>query len=302
MLADKKLVFIVGSARSGTTWLQRLLSQSPHAATAPETHLFSTYLRPLPEAWRKHQGTWIGLSHLISEDELVEWMRSFAGLCLGRLAASRPDASILIEKTPKHGERAADILRLFPEAFFVHVIRDPRAVVASLRAASRSWGATWAPGRVRDASRKWRKEVTNAREIPSLTERYTEVRYEDLHSDGPGEIMRLFSWMDEPVGREEAEAYATASAFEKASPAVRSAKEVDKRFLRRGEVDSWRRELSGSDIAIIESLTRKQMAELRYEPVAGRRDRMIAGARLQRYRLANKFAKAVRAGADRMKP
>ena len=78
--------------------------------------------------------------------------------------------------------------------------------------------------------------------------------------------------------------------------------DVDKQFYRRGEVDFWRRELSGSDIAIIERLTRKQMAALGYEPVAGRRDRMIAEARLRAYRAANKLAKAVRAGADRIKP
>ena len=62
------------------------------------------------------------------------------------------------------------------------------------------------------------------------------------------------------------------------------------------------RELSGSDIAIIERLTRKQMARLGYEPVAGRRDRMIAKARLRTYRAADKLACAMRAAADRLKP
>ena len=114
--------------------------------------------------------------------------------------------------------------------------------------------------------------------------------------------MRLFAWLGEPVSREEAESYVAASAFDKVRPTVSAPEEVDAQFFRRGEVDSWRRELSGSDIAIIERLTRKQMAELGYEPVAGRRDRMIAEARLQAYRAANKVAKAVRAGVDRIKP
>ncbi|MGZ9020920.1 MAG: sulfotransferase family protein [Rhodoplanes sp.] len=300
--AVTKFVFIVGSARSGTNWLRRLLSQSANVATGPETHLFSSYLQSLAESWRRHDGTHVGLSHLITEDELVEWMRGFAGLCLGRIADNRRGAGIVVEKTPKHGERAADILRLFPKAYFIHIIRDPRAVVPSLRAASRSWGSRWAPGNIRDASRKWRKDVMAIRSIPSLTERYREVRYEDLHANGADEIMRLFEWLGEPVGSEEAAAYVAASAFEKVRPKVASAADVDAQFYRRGEVDSWRRELSGSDIAIIERLTRKQMAEFGYQPVASRRDRMLAGARLQSYRLANKFAKAVRAGADRIKP
>jgi hypothetical protein len=301
MLANKKLVFIVGSARSGTNWLRRLLSQSPNVATGPETHLFSSYLRSLEDTWHRHRGTFVGLSHFISEDELAEWMRGFAGLCLGRIADARPGAQIVVEKTPKHGEYAPDILRLFPEAFFIHIIRDPRAVVPSLRAASRSWGSRWAPDRLADASRKWRRDVMNARRAASLTERYTEVRYESLHADGAAEIVRLFAWMGEPVSREEAEAYVAACAFDKVRTTV-AEEDVDKQFFRRGEVDSWRRELSGSDIAIIERLTRKQMAALGYEPVAGRRDRMIAEARLQAYRAANKLAKAMRAGADRIKP
>lgn len=302
MLTNKKLVLVVGSARSGTTWLQRLLSQWPYAATVQETHLFSNYLRSLPESWRRHEGSWTGLSHLISEDEFVEWMRGFAELCLGRIAEARPGARIVVEKTPKHGEYAADILRLFPEALFIHIIRDPRAVVPSLRAASGSWGSSWAPSRLADACRKWRTDVANARTAATLTKRYVEVRYEAFHADGPGEIMRLFAWLGEPVSREEAESYVAASAFDKVRPTVSAPEEVDAQFYRRGEVDSWRRELSGSDIAIIERLTRKQMAELGYEPVAGRRDRMIAEARLQAYRVANKAAKAVRAGADRIKP
>jgi len=301
MLANKDLVFIVGSARSGTNWLRRLLSQSPHVATGPETHLFSSYLLSLEETWHRHQGTRVGLPSLISEDELAQCISKFAELCLGRIAERRPAARIVVEKTPKHGEHAAKILRHFPKAFFIHIIRDPRAVVPSLRAASRSWGSKWAPGLLADASRKWRRDVEGARGAARLTERYREVRYEKLHADGPGEIMRLFAWLGEPVSRQEAEAYFSASAFEKVRPEVAS-NEVDAQFFRRGEVDSWRRELPGSDIAIIEQLTRTQMAALGYEPVAGRRDRMVAGARLHSYRLADKVAKAVRAGADRIKP
>lgn len=301
MLANKKLVFIVGCARSGTTWLQQLLSQSPNVATGPETHLFSSYLRSLEDTWHRRKGTYVGLSHLITEDELAGWTRSFAELCLGRIADARAGARIVVEKTPKHGEYGAAILRLFPEAFFIHIIRDPRAVVPSMRAASRSWGSSWTSGRLADGSRKWRRDVMNARRAASLTERYTEVRYESLHADRAAEIVRLFAWMGEPVSREEAEAYVAACAFNKVRTTV-AEEDVDKQFYRRGEVDSWRRELSGPDIAIIERLTRKHMAALGYQPVAGRRDQAIAVARLGAYVAANKLAKAVRAGADRIKP
>jgi hypothetical protein len=50
ILGGKKLVFVVGSTRSGTTWLHLLLSQSPAiAASVSETELFSQYMRSMVE-------------------------------------------------------------------------------------------------------------------------------------------------------------------------------------------------------------------------------------------------------------
>ncbi len=125
VLAGKKLVFIVGSGRSGTNWLRRLLSQSPNVATGPETHLFSSYLRSAAESWRHFDGSKVGLAHLISEEEMLAWMRDFADMCLGRIAEKRPNARIVLEKTPNHGGRGAEILQLFPDCYFIHIIRDP---------------------------------------------------------------------------------------------------------------------------------------------------------------------------------
>jgi hypothetical protein len=44
---NTKLVFLVGAPRSGTSWLQLLLSASPSIATATETYLFATYTQSL---------------------------------------------------------------------------------------------------------------------------------------------------------------------------------------------------------------------------------------------------------------
>ena len=114
--------------------------------------------------------------------------------------------------------------------------------------------------------------------------------------------MNLFEWIGEPITAANAKAYVDAAAFDKVRPPALLREEADRQFYRRGRVDSWRQELAGSEVAIIERLTRKQMAEFGYQPLASRGDRMLAAARLQSYRLANKFAKLVRASADRIKP
>ncbi|MBL8660787.1 MAG: sulfotransferase [Rhodospirillales bacterium] len=304
-LDDKKLVFIVGSPRGGTTWLQGLLSQAPFVSTTTETHIFSGYLRSASENWSRLKERPIGLSSVFSDDEFFAWYGDLPRFWLRKLGEQTPDARVFLEKTPRHSAFGAQILRVFPKSYFIHIIRDPRSVAASLRAASQSWAKAWAPGAMIDASMMWENHVVQARSIASLTDRYSEINYERLHADGATETMGLFEWLGEPIGRAEAETYVAAAAFDKMRPkatALRKRRRVDKQFYRRGEVDSWRRELSATEIAIVERLTRKQMAQLGYEPIAARPARIAAAARLGAYGAADKLAKAVRAGADWIKP
>lgn len=46
------VVFLVGSPRSGTTWVQRLLASHPQIQTGQESHLFAAYIGPQLRAWR----------------------------------------------------------------------------------------------------------------------------------------------------------------------------------------------------------------------------------------------------------
>ncbi len=223
-----------------------------------------------------------------------------------RIAAGRLGAKIVVEKTPNHGHHGADILRVFPDAYVMHAIRDPRGVAASLQAASGSWGAQWAPKGIKQASRVWKHDLTQAQGIGALTPRYREVHYERLHADGPAELMRLFDWLGEPIERAEAEKYVAACAIDRVRSGDADApwdlKTEPVAFFRRGEIDSWRSDLSPSDIAIVERSTKKQMKRLGYEPVSDGRARMIASLRLRAYRTANAFALGARSLADRVKP
>jgi LPS sulfotransferase NodH len=311
-LDGKKIVFIVGAARSGTTWLQFLLQQSPHVAgTSNETHLFDTYIKRLFGMWEVSRGRVTGIQLLISDQEFEDWVNALVRTCFRRIAESKPGARVVLEKTPPHCACGPEILRCLPDSYFIHIIRDPRAAVASMRTAACGWGAHWAPKRIREACGSWASWVTQARSIAALTPRYCELFYEQLHADTPGEIMRLFDWLGEPIDRAQAEAHATACTLDGVREQAMSGDAKGKisepmQFFRRGEVDSWREELSATEIAIVERLTKKHMTRLGYEPVAGRRAKLEAYARIKTYRTANRLAermaKAVRAGADWIKP
>src|SRR3954452_4958640 len=79
LIASKRLVFIVGAPRSGTTWLQLLLSRSPQIATANGTHLFSVYTRSLFSGWDLYNQHFRkeGLNDLMDKQEYLELVRHF---------------------------------------------------------------------------------------------------------------------------------------------------------------------------------------------------------------------------------
>ena len=267
--------------------------------------MYSDFFRSFIDSWKKFEGHKAGLADLLTEDEGFQWIGDFSRLCFARVAERQPAAKIVLEKTPGHALCGRDIFRLFPNCYFIHVIRDPRAVVTSLRAASRSWGTSWAPERIRDACEMWNTHVISARSIADLTPKYREVFYEHLHANGPMEIVGLFDWLGEPITRDRAELYVAACAFDRLEPADRrtiSKKKVDRKFFRRGEVSSWRTELPASDIAIVERLTKKQMARLGYEPVSGRRARLVAKARLRAYKAGTRLEAAAHGLTEWLKP
>src|SRR6056297_1379313 len=118
--------FIVGSPRSGTTWLQLLLLQDPRAVSVQETHVFSEWIGPLVRGVRADRARErsVGLSALFDDEQVLEIARSVFEPIVDRALRERPAATVFVEKTPSHLHQAATIVELYPDARFIEVVRD----------------------------------------------------------------------------------------------------------------------------------------------------------------------------------
>lgn len=119
-------IFVVGSPRSGTSVFSRLFGLHPQLANWSEGHcLFDpAYMsRHSDHRWTGERISWFGSHRLRSN---VYWFTKYV-----RFRQSLP-ISRFTNKLPRHTLRIPWLLRTFPDAQFVHIIRDGRAVVRSM--------------------------------------------------------------------------------------------------------------------------------------------------------------------------
>ena len=258
-------VFVVGAARSGTTWVFDAYRAHPQVAGVFESMLFAR-LHGLggllhDDHWRDPR---TGLGALASRDEVVDEIRELASGWLSR--ALRPEHHFLVEKTPAHGLVMAEIAAVFPDCRFVNVVRDGRDVSVSRRAASRTWATTWArfPGviEVARSARRWRREVNAACEAAaSLGERVLEVRYEELHHDPRAGYARLYDFAGIPYDDELLARVHQGTDFELSGRAADASG-----FYRGGRIGDWRRSFNVVDGLVFNALAGDTLVSLGYEP------------------------------------
>jgi len=212
----------------------------------------------------------IGMTRLLSDDEFYGLCATFAETVLEKIASSHPDATVVLEKTPDHVCHAPLILRLMPEAWFVHIIRDPRSVVSSVAVAARSWASDWASTNVLQNALRWRSEVALGRQIGTLTRRYYEVHYEDLLKDGAQTLANIFAWLELPQELAFCQAALAACRIDRMREGGKHIREYEllrrtqSGFLRKGRSDGWKEELSPTAIATVEYVAGDLMQKCGY--------------------------------------
>ncbi|MGH3146280.1 MAG: sulfotransferase family protein [Rubrobacter sp.] len=276
------VVFIVGCQRSGTTLLQRMVDASPHIAVVHESRWIDTWYRkrigltpdgnvtpdfiPLllehprfPELKASRED----LEGLLPNGQPIPYRSFVSGVFdLHGRALGKPRVG---DKTPRYVRSVPTLHELWPEAKFVHLIRDGRDVCLS----ALEWKSggelsrrfeTWKTDPVATAGVWWDWLVRLGREAgedlgPAL---YHEIRYESLVSDPVEECAKLCEFLDIPYdsamlrfheGRErEAPGLSAKGAWKRVTTGLRD----------------WRTELSGESVEVFEAAAGESLEELGY--------------------------------------
>src|SRR3989344_6138597 len=102
----KQFIFIVGSPRSGTTWLQILIGEHPKVATTVELTTFSRYLEPWTRTWKNEEsniklGKWHqGLPVIWTESDFNSFINNFLENVYSKVLNKNNIATNILDKHP----------------------------------------------------------------------------------------------------------------------------------------------------------------------------------------------------------
>jgi hypothetical protein len=266
-------IIVVGSPRSGTTLVRRLLCAHPRLYVPGETG-YDPFLRTDPHAplsprrasrvlrriallnrhWTHGDDA---LSGLDPEPRLRDVLDALYAQRAHRYGAERWG-----DKTPGYVRYLPTLERIFPGALVIHVLRDGRDVALSARA---EWGANHWYMDLHYLLRQWELNVrTGRRDGSRMGEgRYLELRYEELAAapqEAMARVLRFLGEAPDPA----VEAAIDSSA---AVPGERFHRGVH-RPVSTASVERWRRQLSPREAKLADSLVGDLLAELGY-PASG---------------------------------
>jgi hypothetical protein len=187
-----------------------------------------------------------------------------------------------VEKTPGQEHRVDEILARYPEARFVHVLRDPRSVAAALRRLDRARDAETdlvAVGLT--VGRSFDTAEQNATRLGDS--RYLVLRYENLVADPRGEMRRAAAF----VGIDWADSLLTPTVggVEATSNSAWSDRQVTGE-IEAARLDLWRGELDAREAELVCGGARAAARGFGYELPRSRHPGAVVGVAVRRARLA----------------
>ena len=199
--------FILGCVRSGTTMLRDVLRLHPNLACPEETH-FYRWAEPFgTESMRRTLQSNATLRHHraldgITEDEFSKLLahtrsrkdlyRQYMDLYIKR---NKPAATRWFDKTPQNVYGAFIASSQFQYAKFIHIVRHPVNVAASLRL-----GKVMKVDNLIGSINYWNESILIIKSLKALhSKRVHELKYEDFTTNPKEQLTKILNFLKEPV-------------------------------------------------------------------------------------------------------
>ncbi|MBW1699713.1 MAG: sulfotransferase [Deltaproteobacteria bacterium] len=255
------IVFLLYDSRSGSTLLSRLLDEYEDIGVTVESNFMISILRLHQEFERKSDAASIfqklrGMDRFenlrIEEEKFLGCLEnkeptinSFV-TCLLKTYFERkdPSADAWIVKDGSNGYFINQIIHEIPEAKFIHILRDGRAVLNSRMKTINPYGNKKAMARdPLTAARHWKSLVTHIDNFSKkFPERILEVRYEHLIKSTEEEIGRIRRFLGLQKNRSRKANPKTY--FQKITEKEKKIHELVISAPRRSRCEAWKEELS----------------------------------------------------------
>ena len=300
-MIDAPLV-VLGVRRSGTTLLRVMLDRSSELAVPDESYF-------VPQLARRHRGPVDPAAFVddlrrlptlrewgLSPEAVAERLRR--GMGTGAAIAAIFEAYAALhgksrwgDKTPLYMQHLPLLERLFPDARFIHLVRDGRDAAVSFLSVPRGI-MTEGWGHPRDAAGfacQWATEVRDARALGArVGDRYLEIRYETLVADAASTLRGACDFAglhydDAMLG------------YVGETDSARKAHQRRLNEPPRVGVRNWRTEMTRDDRQAFESVAGNLLAELGYDVQLRGHDRV----RLAGYRAKTAAWRAIGAATQR---
>jgi hypothetical protein len=189
------------------------------------------------------------------------------------------------DKRPAYALHVEEILRLFPDAQFVHLVRDGRDCVASLL------GMPWWHRGFHEAVATWAQvmDVTRRHARRLGPDRWHELRFEDLVADPEGRLRAVCAFLGEEFDPGMTEPYRLAGT---AVPARKTWHRRTHGAVDSSRAGSYRTRLTPSQISLCDAVLQSRLARHGYASGGAGRP---GTAELLRYRKVDALRRAARA-------
>lgn len=262
-----KHIFITGCPRSGTTMLGSILSNSDSVIVTPESHFFNDFVfnhlselsssakkTKLVDYYNNHYRfkQWeINASHIPNLPEQVT-LSSYSKVIEETVkyyaekhsSQKINDNSTRIDHTPSNIRDFKLLDTLFPDSKFVYIVRDPRAIYASIK------DLDWGPNSAMKLSQLWIEYVAAYFALKKIdSNRVYLIKYEDLLENPDVALRELCRFLK----FEYSESMFSDSNSFKLPKSTFSQHALVGKALDKTRIDKWKKELHNRDIKIIET-------------------------------------------------